>query len=158
MINGLIKSSKKTKIFNSVIIIGSNKEKEMCDYLESKIKNIRVINLSGLYDITLIYAILKHCKLFIGNDSGLMHLSAAAQIRTLGLFGPSKEVHYRPWGKNSYYLRTKKSYEQLVNVKGYNRHDNGSLMDSLPVDKVLNKCLEIIKRWTFKLFIFQECL
>ena len=31
---------------------------------------------------------MKQSKLFIGNDSGLMHLSALAGIPTVGLFGP----------------------------------------------------------------------
>ena len=53
--------------------------------------------------LLLFFALLKHCKLFVGNDSGLMHLSAAAKINTLGLFGPSKETNYRPWGKKSHF-------------------------------------------------------
>ena len=73
-----------------------------------------------------------------------MHLSAAAKINTLGLFGPSKEVNYRPWGKKSYFLRTEIDYDKLVNIEGYSRHDSSSLMRSLKVDKVFTKCIDII--------------
>ena len=45
-----------------------------------------------------IYAGLKRCKLFVGNDSGLMHMAAAAAIPTLGLFGPTDAIAYQPWG------------------------------------------------------------
>ena len=102
-----------------------------------KINDINIKNLCGYCEITVIYALLKHCRLFIGNDSGLMHLSAAANIYTLGLFGPSKEINYRPWGDRSYFLRTESNYEDLVNVKGYNRHHDSSLMKTLTVEKVL---------------------
>ena len=142
--NKLVKQPSVKNNFKSIIIIGSKDEKVKCSYLVKKVKNISVINLCGSYDISVFYALLKHCKLFIGNDSGLMHLSAAANITTLGLFGPSKEINYRPWGKKSFFLRTDTDYDQLVNVKGYSRHDSSSLMRSLTVDKVLKKCLEII--------------
>ena len=45
-----------------------------------------------------IFNIMKHCKLFIGNDSGLMHMAALANIKTFGLFGPSDKFKYKPWG------------------------------------------------------------
>ena len=144
LINKLLQSKVKNS-FKCIIIIGSKNEKKQCDYLVKKIKNIHILNLCGAYDISIIYALLKHCSLFIGNDSGLMHLSAAANINTLGLFGPSKEVNYRPWGKKSYSLRTKIDYEKLVNVEGYSRHDTSSLMKSLTVERVFQKCLDIIK-------------
>ena len=73
-----------------------------------------------------------------------MHLSAAANINTLGLFGPSKEINYRPWGDKSYFVRTESDYEDLVNVQGYNRHHSSSLMKTLTVEKVLRKCSEIL--------------
>ena len=144
LINNLIKKSNDENRFKSVIILGSEKEKDQCDYLIDKINDINIKNLCGYCEITVIYALLKHCRLFIGNDSGLMHLSAAANINTLGLFGPSKEINYRPWGKKSYFLRTEKNYEDLVNVKGYDRHNNSSLMKTLTVKKVLRKCSQIL--------------
>ena len=144
LINNLIKKSKNKDSFKSIIILGSEKEKDQCDYLLDKINNINIKNLCGYCDISTVYALLKYCKLFVGNDSGLMHLSAAANTNTLGLFGPSKEINYRPWGKKSYFLRTDIDYEDLVNVKGYSRHDSSSLMKTLTVEKVLKKCKEIL--------------
>lgn len=44
-------------------------------------------------------ALLARSRLFIGNDSGLMHLSAAAGAPTLGLFGPTPSGEYAPVGR-----------------------------------------------------------
>lgn len=144
LVNKLMQTTVDKLSFQSVIILGSSQEKDECDYIVDKAENINVQNLCGCYEISVIYALLKHCKLFIGNDSGLMHLSAAASINTLGLFGPSKEINYRPWGNKSYFLRTKSNYEELVNIKGYSRHDNSSLMKTLTVENVLKKCWKIL--------------
>lgn len=43
-------------------------------------------------------AVLARGALFIGNDSGLMHLSAATGAPTLGLFGPTPASEYAPIG------------------------------------------------------------
>ena len=43
-------------------------------------------------------AVLQRASLFIGNDSGLMHLSAAAGAPTIGLFGPTDASTYGPAG------------------------------------------------------------
>ncbi len=144
--NSLMKKYNDENSFRSVIILGSEKEKDQCDFLVDNINNINIVNLCGYCEITVIYALLKHCRLFIGNDSGLMHLSAAANINTLGLFGPSKEINYRPWGNKSHFLRTESNYDDLVNVKGYNRYDSSSLMKTLTVKKVLKKCYQILSQ------------
>ncbi len=135
----------KTLKFNKILLLGSNNEFDQCEVLKDKIKIKGVFNLAGKIDILVIYEIIRKCKLFIGNDSGLTHLSAASGTLTLGLFGPSREQNYSPWGKNSFFIRTPKSYEELVNNKEYNRFDPSSLMTSLSVESVYEKCLEIIR-------------
>ena len=131
--------------FKTVIILGSKNEYEECNILLNKIKKPKAINLCGQYNISIIYALLRQCNFFIGNDSGLMHLAASSNIPTLGLFGPSRDENYRPWGEKSFYIRTEKTYEELVNNKDYNRHDQTTLMESLSVEKVYKKCLQIIQ-------------
>ena len=56
------------------------------------------INLVGSLALPEVTACLKRSKIFIGNDSGLMHLAAAAGTPTLGLFGRSKASEYAPAG------------------------------------------------------------
>src|SRR5262249_34342907 len=62
------------------------------------------------------YACLKHARLFIGNDSGTMHLAAAAGCPTVGLFGPSDEQLYGPWGEHVRVARGPRTYDQIKAV------------------------------------------
>ena len=63
-----------------------------------------------------------------------MHMAAASGTPTLGLFGPSHTTHYAPWGPGTAWVRTQKSYDEIVGAPGYNHRTTGTLMDSLTVD------------------------
>lgn len=56
------------------------------------------IDLTGQLELAQAAACLARCALFVGNDSGLMHLAAAAGAPTLGLFGPTPAAEYAPSG------------------------------------------------------------
>lgn len=56
--------------------------------------------------LALAAACLQRSTLFIGNDSGLMHLAAAVGTPTIGLFGPGNEAVYGPWGQHTAVART----------------------------------------------------
>ncbi len=56
------------------------------------------LDLLGALDLPQAAAVLARCSLFVGNDSGLMHLSAATGTPTIGLFGPTPAAEYAPIG------------------------------------------------------------
>jgi heptosyltransferase III len=56
------------------------------------------IDLVGTLTLPEVAACLRRCRIFIGNDSGLMHIAAAAGTPTLGLFGRSRADEYAPAG------------------------------------------------------------
>ncbi|PPQ37877.1 glycosyltransferase family 9 protein [Rhodopila globiformis] len=56
------------------------------------------IDLVGRLTLPEAAACLQRATLFIGNDSGLMHLAAAAGAPTIGLFGPTDAATYGPAG------------------------------------------------------------
>lgn len=57
------------------------------------------IDLCGQLTLSEAAACLARCRLFVGNDSGLMHIAAASGVPTLGLFGPTSVVEYAPAGR-----------------------------------------------------------
>jgi ADP-heptose:LPS heptosyltransferase len=52
----------------------------------------------GMLELPEVAAVLARAAMFIGNDSGLMHLAAAAGAPTIGLFGPTPADEYGPAG------------------------------------------------------------
>ena len=61
-----------------------------------------LVDLTGKTDLNQVTALLKSCQVFVGNDSGLMHLSASLGVPTVGIFGSSNPDWTSPQG-----LRTK---------------------------------------------------
>ncbi len=59
------------------------------------------IDAVGRLDILAAAAALGRASLFVGNDSGTMHLSAAMKTPTLALFGPTDSRLYGPWGAHT---------------------------------------------------------
>ena len=95
----------------------------------------------GKFSLVEIFLFLKECKLFIGNDSGLMHLAALSRVRTIGLFGPSDSDKYRPWGSQNVVISSSKGPDDLMGHKNFKAKGSDSLMLDLSVDKVLKEVM-----------------
>ena len=67
----------------------------------------RTINIAGETTLTQLASILHTCNVFIGNDSGPMHLAAAVGIPTIGLYGPGDPTRFAPIGTQSQTIRRK---------------------------------------------------
>jgi heptosyltransferase III len=94
----------------------------------------RALDLIGRADLLTAAAALRRAALFIGNDTGIMHIAAAVGVPTLGLFGPSLPEHYAPWGRHCAVTTTTTSYAELVGAPGYDHRTTDTLMDTLGVD------------------------
>ena len=62
------------------------------------------VDLAGVLSLPEASACLGRCAVFVGNDSGLMHLAAATGTPTLGLFGPSPAREYAPAGRRTAFV------------------------------------------------------
>jgi lipopolysaccharide export system permease protein len=56
----------------------------------------QVLDLCGKTDLPTAYAVIEQAALFIGNDSGLLHMAAAAKTPSVGIYGPSNDKTYAP--------------------------------------------------------------
>ena len=94
-------------------MIGSPAERAHAEPVLAAIDPARRIDLMSNTPLLTAAACLQRCALYIGNDGGQMHLSAAAGVPTLGLFGPTPAHHYRPWGELSDYVQAPEPFEGL---------------------------------------------
>ena len=82
-------------------------------------------------------AYLKCCRLLVSNDSGPMHMAAALNVPTIGIFGPTDPLAQGPWGDGHGVVR-----QENVDCLGCNRTDcpiGNICMTTLVPDDVLAK-------------------
>jgi ADP-heptose:LPS heptosyltransferase len=96
-----------------LMLLGGAEDREIVASLRSAFPQDRLIDLAGREGLLTSYAAVKRARLFIGCDSGLMHMAAAAGAPTLGLFGPSDERLYAPWGTKARIVRGARSFEEI---------------------------------------------
>lgn len=128
-----------------VAVFGAASERSLVTELFEKGPKPRLIDLMGRVTVTEAAACLGRVRLFIGNDSGLMHLAAAAGTPTLGLFGPSREEHYQPWGAQAAAVRGV-SYAETFPADYDYRAVYDTLMGPLQVDDVERATVDLLKR------------
>ena len=124
-------------------IFGGPDDVRYVEDLRRVVPKERCIDLTGQIDLLTAYACLKRARLFIGNDSGLMHLAAAAGAPTVGLFGPSDDRLYAPWGEHTRVVRGPRTFEQFLEVDPKLNQTIGHMMD-LRADAVCDAALELL--------------
>jgi ADP-heptose:LPS heptosyltransferase len=117
-----------------VLIVGGPGEEEATAPIAAALADRQVIDTTGRLDLLTNYAVLRRCALFIGVDSGPMHIAAAAGIPTLGLFGPTYECHFAPWTPRGATVRGPGTIEMLEHRE--DRAVRAKMMPALTVDAV----------------------
>jgi heptosyltransferase-3 len=116
-----------------VAVLAARHERDQASPLLAAIPRDRRIDLVGRVDLLTAAAVLRRCAFFIGNDTGLMHIAAAAGTPTLGLFGPSPAAQYSPWGCHTAVVRSADPPEAMFGP-GFDHRTTDTLMDGLSVD------------------------
>ena len=129
-----LRSQRERLLLTPILVLGGPGETAPA-FFETIDPDARVINLIGTMPLLTIYSLMQRSLFYFGNDSGLMHMAAASGIPTLGLFGPSRENHYSPWGGT--FVRTPESFDDIIKRPDYDRHKQISWMTSLTTDDVL---------------------
>ena len=83
-----------------VVLIGTKQEYEIGQHIVHKVPMVE--NLSGKTSLLELYLMLKRADVLFCNDSGAMHLAAAAGTPTVSVFGPTVLAQgFMPWNSQS---------------------------------------------------------
>lgn len=120
-----------------VAVVAAPNERDAAAPVLAAIPADRRIDLIGAGGLTMIAACLGRCAFYLGNDSGLMHMAAAMGVPTLGLFGPSRQELYAPWGSHADWVRSPRSFDQIVSAPDYDYRLHVTHMGDLEVGAVV---------------------
>lgn len=86
------------------IIFGSAGEKSLGESVCGQIGE-NVVNICGRTTLREAFALIDKCRLFITNDSGLMHAAAALNVPQIAIFGSTNHITTSPSSDKSHIIR-----------------------------------------------------
>lgn len=106
------------------------------------------LDLRGQTTLGQLAAVLARCRLFVGNDTGPMHLAVAVGTPVVAVFGPSKPAWYRPFSDRSRVVYHGAacagcSFRGGLVQRCVNQY---RCMDLATVDEVWDACTELLGR------------
>lgn len=102
-----------------------------------------LIDYTGATSLKALCFMLKNTRLFVGIDSGIMHLASAMDIPVVGLFGPTDPYHVGPQNKHSVVVK-EENMECLPCLLKPCPHSD--CMGKLEVSKVFRACKTLLNR------------
>jgi len=83
-----------------VLIFGSSGDHEVARSVQEKAKNA-LVDLTGETSLREAISLIARCRLFVSNDSGLMHVAGALGVPTVAIFGSTNPLTTSPVGRKS---------------------------------------------------------
>jgi heptosyltransferase-2 len=81
------------------ILLGSKADWETAEEVR-KASRTKLINLAGKTNLLEAIHLISRCRLFLSNDSGLMHIAGALNIPTVAIFGSTNPITTSPAGNS----------------------------------------------------------
>lgn len=130
-----------------VALLGAPRERGILD--ESReLFGDSCTDLVGKSDIRTTMAMLKRSAIFIGNDSGIMHLAAAAGIPLVALFGPQSPVKFGPWSSKARVIYRKfpcsPCKQKFFTECDPSERMKPACMEAVSVDEVFDACKDLL--------------
>ncbi len=77
------------------IVFGSDKDSDKIGKISDSV-SVPVIVIGGAYSLREAITIISLCDVFVGNDSGLLHVADGAGVPSIGIFGPTSPAATSP--------------------------------------------------------------
>ncbi|HUJ09432.1 MAG TPA: glycosyltransferase family 9 protein [Verrucomicrobiae bacterium] len=60
-------------------------------------QNAHSVTTARMLPLGIVGALIRRCQLFVGNDSGLLHVASACKVPCVAIFGPTNPTWVAPW-------------------------------------------------------------
>ncbi|GJL65822.1 MAG: glycosyl transferase family 9 [Nitrospirales bacterium] len=126
----------------SVVLVGDVHDQEAATQIQELV-NTPVFSLVGKTPLLELAAMMKQADLFIGNDTGLMHIASAVGCPVLGLFGPTNPETWGPRGNKTTVIYKELDCRACFRPGCFRGEE--SCMKLIAVDEVYEAALELLQ-------------
>lgn len=128
------------------VLVGGADEAPLADAILAGASS-QVVNCVGKVPLAMLVALLKHARLFLGNESGPLHLAAAVGTPVVGLYGLTDPVRWGPVGVPHVTLRPPMPCKCLdTALCQWPDPSKSCCVWHLRVDEVVNAACELLTR------------
>ncbi|MDD5677972.1 MAG: glycosyltransferase family 9 protein [Kiritimatiellae bacterium] len=128
-----------------VVLLGSQDEQELAARVSAGM-NTRQCCLAGQLNLREMAGVLAEAALFIGNDSGPMHIATAMGTPTVAIFGPSKSVETRPYGDAHQIVEKSFTCRAECDESHCRNSERQACLKSITPEDVLNAARSILRK------------
>jgi heptosyltransferase-1 len=86
-----------------IILTGARNDQKRADQI-IKESGVQLFSLAGELGLKELRELIKRSDLFVGPDSGPMHLAASTKTPIVAYFGPTLPARFRPWKANAFII------------------------------------------------------
>lgn len=132
----------------SCVLVGGSDTAEITGAISRHVEELlvggvnQVVDLAGKINLRELSAVLKKAKLFVGIDSGVMHMASALDIPTVGIFGPTDPFYAAPQNHRSIVVKRELTCSPCYLRKSCSHRE---CLEGLEVEAVLDACREVMK-------------
>ena len=126
---------------SKTIIFGGPNDRELGANIRKMMKT-QAVNLSGKTTLKEAMALIARCRLFITNDSGLMHVAAALNVNQVAIFGSTDFAATGPWSPRARVVRSFVNCSPCLETKCPFGHKD--CMQKISVDRVFKTACHLI--------------
>ncbi|MDO8426707.1 MAG: lipopolysaccharide heptosyltransferase II, partial [Deltaproteobacteria bacterium] len=124
------------------LVFGGPEDREACEQVSGMLKG-RNLNLAGKISLRQFMALLCNIRVFITNDSGPMHISAALNVPTVAIFGSTDPALTGPLGQNSKVVIKKAGCSPCF--KRACRFGHYDCLNMIEADEVASQAVSLLK-------------
>nr|MCS5634337.1 glycosyltransferase family 9 protein [Candidatus Neomarinimicrobiota bacterium] len=130
----------------TIILTGSQEEKDVCEDLALQINPDRTVNFAGKTSFKELITLYSISDLLITNDSGPVHFASTTEIPILALFGPGSTVDFRPMSPNAKVISLELACSPCVSVFNQKKSscDDNQCMKQISVQMVVKETQKIL--------------
>jgi len=88
------------KFHAKVVFTGSPNEADDINKTIS-LMNYKAYSTAGVFSLKQLASFVEHCRMFVSNDTGPLHLAAAMKVKCVAFFGPNTPLLYGPYSNNN---------------------------------------------------------
>lgn len=117
------------------VLLGAGSEELAIAAQIIDLTKVTIVNLVSRTNLQQLIAIVKKARLVVGNDSGPLHVAAAAEVPVIGLYGPTDPTVVGPYGQTNNVIQAGGSHPGNVRYSLATKHS----MEHITVQQVLDK-------------------